>query len=401
LNILFRPPFGRRAAPRLPLLVAITALGTMALHMVIPALPAVAHDLHASSGSIQLSVTLYVLGLAVGQSVYGPLSDRHGRRPLLLIGMTLYVLASVAAAFAGSVGQLLAARVFQALGACSGLVLGRAMTRDGSTPDKAAAAMSMLMTAMAVAPALAPPIGGYLAAWLGWRATFAAIALGGVAVLAIAALTLPETLRHPNPEASVLRVLGSYPGLVRLRMFRGYCLGGSCTSTSLYAFFSASPFILVNVLHRPTEEVGLYYLVPFCAIGAGSFTSNRLVKRFRSRGLVRFGSTAQLAGAGLLMAAELSGTLSVVSLMGSMFIISYGAGIAGPNSAVLALSADPKAVGAASGFYGTAQMVYGALCTVLVSLGPVTSALPTAAVLLGSAVIGQLAFAYGAKGTPG
>ena len=128
--------------------------------------------------------------------------------------------------------------------------------------------------------------------------------------------------------------------------------------------------------------------------------SSCAVKRFRSRCLVRFGSAVQLAGAALLMAAELSGTLSVVTLMGSMLFISYGAGMAGPNSAVLTLSADPKAVGAASGLYGTAQMVYGALCTALVSLGPVTSALPTAAVLLASAVIGQLAFAYGARGTP-
>jgi DHA1 family bicyclomycin/chloramphenicol resistance-like MFS transporter len=400
LNILFRPPLGRRAAPNLPLLVAITALGTMGLHMFIPALPATAHDLHAAAGTIQLTVTLYVLGLAAGQSVYGPLSDRYGRRPLLLIGMTLYVVASIAAALAGSVGQLLVARVMQALGACSGLVLGRAMCRDGSTPDKAAATMATLMTAMTVSPALAPPIGGYLAAWLGWRATFGAIAFAAITVLTIALLTLPETLKNPNPEAGILRVVGSYGGLLRLPTFRGYGLGGCCASTSLYAFFSASPFILVNVLHRPASEVGLYFLVPFGAISLGAFTSSRLVKRFRSRSLARAGSIIQLTGAVLLMTVELTGHLSVVTLMASILIVSYAGGMAGPNATVLALSADPKAVGAASGLYGTAQMIYGALCTAAVSLGSVDSAMPTAIVLFASAVIGQISFAYAARHAP-
>ena len=154
-------------------------MGTMAMHMVIPALPAIAADLHESPGVIQMTVTLYLLGLAAGQLIYGPLSDRFGRRPVLLGGLALYLLASVVAATAAGTGALLTARVFQALGGCSGLVLGRAMMRDGSSSEKAAGSLAILHTAMSVGPALAPAIGGFVALWGGWRAPFALLAVVG------------------------------------------------------------------------------------------------------------------------------------------------------------------------------------------------------------------------------
>jgi DHA1 family bicyclomycin/chloramphenicol resistance-like MFS transporter len=405
LNLLLRPVFRAAAAPSLPLLVAVTALGTIGLHMFIPALPATAHALGAPAGLVQMTITLYILGLAVGQSVYGPLSDRHGRRPLLIGGMALYVLASVGAALASDVNQLIAARVVQALGACAGLVLGRAILRDGISTEKAAGAMAMLMTAVTVSPALAPPLGGYLTAWFGWHATFVFLAIAGGALLLAVVLVLPETLRAPIPDASIRSTFASYAKLARLRVFRLYTLGSCCATTSLYGFLSASPFIFVNLLHRPEKEVGLYYLVMFLAVAAGAFASSRLVRRVAPRRLARLGAAVQLVGAAALLAGALFGDLSgemsgmrgVAMVLGPVVLICIGGGIAGPNASVLAISADPQRIGAASGFFGTLQMVFGALCTAVVSIGPVTSVVPTAILLLAAALTAQVAFARGAK----
>ncbi|HET6198257.1 MAG TPA: Bcr/CflA family efflux MFS transporter, partial [Acetobacteraceae bacterium] len=226
--------------------MAITACGTLGMHLIIPALPDTARALNVSAGTIQLTITLYLIGLAIGQLVYGPISDRLGRRPVLLAGLALFTLAGIATTAAPNAWTLVIARILQSIGACAGLVLGRAIVRDSAAPDQAAAQLAMLTLVMSAAPAIAPVLGGYATAWIGWRAAFALLALVGGVTLVLAVLLLPETNQLASgTRASML--LGSLR-LFRSRAFCGYVLGGACTTTSFYAFMAASPFILVDLL---------------------------------------------------------------------------------------------------------------------------------------------------------
>ena len=221
-----RPLYGRGDRAPFALIVAITACGTLGMHLIIPALPDTAAALRVSPAAIQLSITLYLVGLAIGQLVYGPISDRFGRRPVLLVGLGLFTVAGLATTVAPNAWMLVVARILQSIGACAGLVLGRAIVRDSATPDRAAAQLAMLTLVMSAAPAIAPVLGGYATAWFGWRAAFALLAIVGGVTLVLAVLLLPETgAVQSSSRASML--LGSLR-LLRSRAFRGYIVGGAC-----------------------------------------------------------------------------------------------------------------------------------------------------------------------------
>jgi MFS transporter, DHA1 family, multidrug resistance protein len=391
------PSYGRRERAPFSLIVAITACGTLGMHLIIPALPETARALNVSPGAIQLTITLYLIGLAIGQLIYGPISDRFGRRPVLIAGLGLFTLAGIATAAAPGVLTLVVARVLQSIGACSGLVLGRAIVRDLAPPDRAAAQLAMLTLVMSAAPAIAPVLGGYATAWIGWRAAFALLAIVGAATLVLAVLLPPETNRlQSGTRASLL--VGSLR-LFRSRAFCGYVLGGACTTTSFYAFMAASPFILIDLLHQPTERVGLYYLLLMAGVAAGSLLANRIAGRIRVRVALRLANSFAIAGAALFMLADLTGMLNVVTVIAPVVLFMVGAGMASPFALSGAVSVNPHAIGAASGLYGFTQMAYGALCTVIVEVWRPGSVLTVAAVLLGSALLGQAALSLAVQRT--
>jgi len=384
------PPLPRR--PPLLLIVALTASGTMAMHILIPSLPAMASDLRISPGDAQLTITLYLIGLAIGQLIHGPLSDRFGRRPVLLVALAAYTLAGIAAILAQSIAMLILARIVQALGGCAGLVLGRAVIRDVLPAKEAASQLALVNLVMSLSPAGAPLIGGYLTVLFGWRAIFVLLAAVGTATLIAALLRLPETTppRQGGP-GGFAAMLAPYPRLLGSARFRGYTIAGSASTTAFYAFMAASPFIFVDVLHRPTEEVGLYYLVLMFGITFGSFAASRLVLRFPSDRLLRAAISVAGLGALAFFAITVAGFLSVPGVLASMFVFMFGAGLASPLALTSAISTQPGMVGAASGLYGCNQMGYGALCTLVVSLWHQNAALPAALVLLASAVLAQVA----------
>jgi DHA1 family bicyclomycin/chloramphenicol resistance-like MFS transporter len=390
-----RPLYGRGDRAPFALIVAITACGTLGMHLIIPALPDTAQALRVSPAAIQLSITLYLIGLAVGQLVYGPISDRFGRRPVLLVGLGLFTLAGIATTVAPNAWLLVVARILQSIGACAGLVLGRAIVRDSATPDRAAAQLAMLTLVMSAAPAIAPVLGGYATAWFGWRAAFALLAIVGGVTLVLAVLLLPETgAVQSSSRASML--LGSLR-LLRSRAFRGYIIGGACTTTSFYAFMAASPFILVDLLHEPTERVGLYYLLLMAGVAAGSLTANRVAGRIRPAVALRIANSIAILGAACFMAADLSGVLTVVTVIAPVVVFMVGAGMASPFALSGAVSVNPHAIGSASGLYGFTQMAYGALCTIVVEVWRPGSVFTVAVVLLGSAVLGQVALSLAVR----
>jgi MFS transporter, DHA1 family, multidrug resistance protein len=389
------PPYGRRDRAPFALIVAITACGTLGMHLIIPALPDTARGLGVSAGAIQLTITLYLIGLAIGQLLYGPISDRLGRRPVLLGGLALFTLAGIATAAAPTAWALVIARILQSIGACAGLVLGRAIVRDSAAPDRAAAQLAMLTMVMSMAPAIAPVLGGYATAWFGWRAAFALLAIVGAVTLVLAVLLLPETNRvQSGTRASML--IGSIR-LFRSRAFCGYVLGGAFTTTSFYAFMAASPFILIDLLHQPTERVGLYYLLLMAGVAAGSFLANRVAGRIRVQVALRLANSFAIAGAALFMLADLAGVLTVTTVIAPVVLFMVGAGMASPFALAGAVSVNTHAIGAASGLYGFTQMAYGAFCTVIVEAWHPGSVFTVAVVLLGSAVAGQAALSLAVR----
>src|SRR5271166_5537094 len=197
MRLMTTPPLHGRARAPFALLVAMAACGTLGMHVIIPALPATARALGMSISTAELTITLYLIGLAAGQLLYGPVSDRFGRRPVLLAGITLFTVASLATALAPDAAVLIGARILQSIGGCAGLVLGRAAVRDGASADKAAGQLALLTLVMAMVPAIAPAIGGYLTAYVHWRASYVLLAVFGAATLAACALMMPETLSAP------------------------------------------------------------------------------------------------------------------------------------------------------------------------------------------------------------
>jgi DHA1 family bicyclomycin/chloramphenicol resistance-like MFS transporter len=388
------PAGGRERAPFL-LLVAMTACGTLGMHIIIPALPATAHALGMSIGTSQLTITLYLIGLAIGQLLYGPVSDRFGRRPVVLAGLSLFTAASIATSLAPNAAILIGARVLQSLGGCAGLVLGRASVRDGASAEKAAGQLALLTLVMAMVPAIAPAIGGYLTAYIHWRASYVLLAVFGAATLAACAFALPETLSEPSGARRSM--LSAYARLLRSPRFLGYAVGGACSTTSFYGFMSASPFIFERQLHQPTQRVGLYYLVLMLGVAAGSLGANRIAGRVPIRTALRLANGLGIFGAILFAAADAADILSVTTVVVPVCLFMVGAGMASPFALAGSVSVNPQAIGAASGMYGFIQMGYGMLCTVVVESWRPGAVYPVATVLLGSALLGQAAMSIAVR----
>jgi DHA1 family bicyclomycin/chloramphenicol resistance-like MFS transporter len=388
------PAAGLKRKPALWLLVLITFSGTLAMHMFVPALPVAAQDLGASIAAMQMTISLYILGLAFGQLIYGPLSDCFGRRPILMVGLVLYTAAGIAAALAPGVYALIAARLFQALGGCAGLVLGRAMVRDMSGPETAARQLAAMNLIVVIGPALAPLFGGLLTSTFGWRSIFLLLIALGAANLLFAWRLLPET-GQPSGTISVLSLGRDYKGLLGSRAFLGYSIGGSCATTSMYAFIAAAPFIFEE-LHRPAHEIGIS--LGLLAVGAsmGSALASRLIGRVKMERLMVTANAVSACAALVLLGTVLLGELSVYSAVGLMILFNIGAGLSSPAALTKAVSVNPRMIGSASGLYGFAQMAIGAVCTSLAGLGH-DPALAAASVLAAAGLISQAAFAIASR----
>ncbi len=388
------PPRPRHAP--LWLLALVTFSGTLAMHVFVPALPVAAKSLGAGMGAMQMTVSLYILGLAAGQLVYGPLADRFGRRPVLLAGLAIYAVSGLAAAVAPDVHALIAARLFQAVGGCAGLVLGRSIVRDTAEPQEATRRLALMNLMVAVGPSVAPLIGGALATALGWRSIFYALFTLGVVGFLFAWRLLPET-GSPGAALDGAALARNYRQLVGSRAFVGFSVGGGCATTSMYAFIASAPFIFVDQLHRPAHEAGIYLAILVSGVWLGSFLTSRLISRVRLDRLMVRSNALSVAAAFVLLGAALAGQLSVPLIVASMFLFTVGAGMASPAALTLAIGVNPKVIGSASGLYGATQMAIGALCTALAGMGHGNPALAAAIVLAGAGIVAQLSFGVGLR----
>lgn len=357
-----------RKPPTLALLVWIAVSGTLPMHVFVPALPAVAAYFHATAGEAQLTITLYLAGLAIGQLLYGPLSDRYGRRPVLIAGLCLFAVATIAAAFAVSLAMLVAARIAQAMGGCAGLVLGRAIARDNAAGQDAVRSLAALLSVMTMVPAIAPVVGAQLAAHFGWRSILYVLAVSAVVVTGVTYVVLGET-HHSRGSRSAREYALSYWRLARSRTFMLYAIGGAAGTTSIFAFVAASPFVLVEQFNLSLTAFSLVYVTIIGGATVGATLAGYLVRRVSEKLMFRAASTMLVGSAVLLVLAYLGGGVSVGVLTVLTMIYVLGAGLTSPNAMAAAINIEPEHAGAASALYGCAQMGYGALCTAAIGLG--------------------------------
>ena len=381
---------GKRRHVALWMLALFAFSGTLGMHIFVPALPNAAVDLKASPAALQLTISLYLVGLALGQLIYGPVSDRFGRKPTLIGGLILFTLSGLAACFAQSVDALVVARLFQALGGCAGLVLARAIVRDTAAAHEATQRLALMNLMVTLGPGVAPLVGGLLAGLFGWRAIFVALCVLGAANVLCAWRLLPETgVKLASGGAGAL--MRNYRRLLVSPAFVGYAIGGGCATTSLYAFIACAPFIIVGQLHRPEREIGICLALLVSGVWFGSVLTSRLVARFSLKRFLVSVNALSVAAAFVLLAVVLTGHLSLAALIGAMLVYNVGVGAAAPAALVQAISIDKHAVGSASGLYGFAQMAAGAALTALAGLGH-DPALAAASVLALAGVIAQASF---------
>ncbi len=333
--------------------------------MYLPALPAIADDLAASYAQVQQSLSAFVLGLAAGQLLFGPLSDRVGRRPILALGLVLYALASGALALAADVPQLVGLRLLQALGGAAGIVLARAIVRDLYQGVEAARALAFVMLVTGIAPLVAPLIGGWLLLLAGWRAIFWLLATFGVLILLATRLVLPET-RRPGTTASTL--ISSFLIPLRDRETLGFMLAGGFAFAGMFAYIAATPFVYIELFQVSPQRYGLLFGLNVIGIMTGSFASGRLVGRLGVRRLLGLG-TMVMAIAGLalmIITTRALGGLAAVVI--ALFFYVGMMGLVGANAVAGALERFPAVAGSVSALLGATQFGFGALAGAVVGL---------------------------------
>lgn len=355
-----------RTTPALPLLVAIAMASPLALNAFVPAMPDAARALNADISTIQLTFTAYLLTLAFGQLISGPLADYFGRRPVLLVGLGLHVAGSCLAASADGVMLLVAGRVLQALGGSTAMVLARTIILDVHGRAGAAGRMGYVVMAIAIAQSIAPALGGYINLWGGWNAIFYLSILMGGLVWLLALRLLPETCAERSDDLRLGRVLRSYGGVLGSGQYLGYALSTTFIATAFYLFVGSAPYIVVDKLGGDSADFGTWFLAVSLAFMLGSFCSTRLASRFNVDQMVLLGNGLSLLGAAALVVLAWWEALSFASLFLPMALVTFGRGLSQPNAQSAAISCAPGAAATASGLMGFIQLLTGAAIAQLV-----------------------------------
>ncbi|MDG9720179.1 multidrug effflux MFS transporter [Streptomyces sp. DH24] len=372
------------------MLGALSAVPPLSMDMYLPALPDVAHTFGSSASSGQLTLTACLAGMALGQLVVGPMSDRWGRRRPLLAGMLIYVVASVSCAVAPSVELLIGFRLLQGLAGAAGVVIARAVVRDLYDGVEMARFFSTLLLVSSLAPVIAPLLGGQVLRFTAWRGVFLVLAAVGVALTAMVWRRLPETLPLERRRGGgVLGALFTMRGLAADRVFSGYVVVHGFTFGVLFSYIAASPFVIQELYGASPQAFSLVYgLNSLGMMVVGRVNGKLLVGRVRLDKVLAFGLSL-IAAAGVVMMLVTSGAFGdtgIVPVACCLFVVTSALGMVLPNTNALAMMRTPHAAGSASALVGTATYTMGALGTLLVGLGGKGSAAPLAAVQLGSAV---------------
>jgi DHA1 family bicyclomycin/chloramphenicol resistance-like MFS transporter len=391
----------KAAARRVGLLVTLvlgglTALPPLSMDMYLPALPEVTESLRAPAATVQLTLTACLAGMALGQLVVGPMSDRWGRRRPLLIGMIVYVAATAVCAFAPSAELLISFRLLQGLAGAAGIVIARAVVRDLYDGVEMARFFSTLMLISGVAPIIAPLIGGQILRITDWRGVFHVLAVIGVLLTVVVWKFLGETLpperRHAGGVGEALRTMR---GLLADRVFTGYMLAGGLAFAALFAYISASPFVVQEIYGASPQTFSLLFgLNSIGLVAVGQINGKLLVGRVSLDKVLGWGlSVILLASVALvLMTSGVFGTVGLAPISAGLFVLMSAMGLALPNTNAQALMRTPHAAGSASALLGTSSFLVGAVASPLVGVAGETTAVPMAVVQLTCAIAALTCF---------
>jgi MFS transporter, DHA1 family, multidrug resistance protein len=364
------------------ILGSMVAIGPLSIDMYLPGLPQITRSLEASAASVQLTLTAVVVGLALGQLVAGPLSDRIGRRRPLVVGLVAYSGVSLLCALAPDVVVLTGLRLLQGLAGGAGIVIGRAVVRDLYAGAAAARLFSSLMLVTGLAPILAPVIGAQVLKVTDWEGIFVVLAGLALAIVTLAAIALPETLppdrRDRGGLAHTLRVLR---GLLTQRRFIGYALTAALAFGALFAYISGSSFVLQEIYGLSPQSFSLAFGANGLGLVIGSQVNARLVGRFGPDVLLRR-ALLVIVGAAAALVAVVTADLGVWPVIIATFVVMSSLSFVMPNSTALALADQAKVAGTASALLGVIQFLVGGLAAPLVGIGGTGSALPMAVVML-------------------
>ena len=349
------------------LLAALTALGPLSTDMYLPSLPDIARQFHASTPQVQFTLSAFLIGFAAGQILYGPVSDRYGRKPVLLVAVGLFCAASLACTLSTSIEILIAARTAQALGGSGAVVLTRAIVRDLYSGVRAGRELSLIGSVMALAPVLAPIAGGALQTAFGWQAIFVVLVAAGVVVMTIAWTLLPETLAKRTMDGAPVSMLQSYRIVLSNRVYLAYLGLGSFSYAGLFAWLSAASFVLQNLYGLTPFVFGVVFAIGAVGYMVGTTIAARVVARLGLDRVAGLGS-ALLALGGLLMSLSVAlGLTSSLSLVLPVAIFLAGLGMVLPQSIAGAMTPFPERAGAASSLFGFVQQTAAAVCGALVA----------------------------------
>ncbi len=379
--------------PHVVTLVAIAGIGALSMNIFLPALPAMASFFDVEYALIQLAISAYLGVVALLQIVIGPLSDRFGRRPVLLGGMSVFVLATVGCVLAPDVETLLGFRMLQAAVA-SGIVLSRAIVRDMVPPEQAASMIGYVTMGMSLMPMIGPVFGGVLNDAFGWQSSFIMLGVSGLIVLWLTYADLGETNTHKS--ASFGAQFRAYPDLMRARRFWGYTLTAGFASGAFFSFLCGAPFISKQILGLTATEMGGYFSIVALGYMVGNFISGRFSQRAGINKMMVLGSAVATLGALMSLALFEIGILHPLSLFGPMFFVGIGNGMTLPNANAGIVSVRPHLAGSASGLSGAITIGSGAGLSALAGmlLTPETGALPLFLVMVAVSLLAILSSFY-------
>ncbi|MBB5319553.1 multidrug effflux MFS transporter [Marinobacter oulmenensis] len=377
------------------LLAAACALGPIAIDMYLPAFPQIGADFGAGADDVQLTLSLYLAGFAVAQLVCGPLADRFGRKPIMVGGFLLFAMASIGCAMASNIESLQLFRFLQALGGSAGPVLGRAVIRDVYTPREAAKILALLASLMAMAPAVAPTLGGFMVSALNWHWIFIAMGTYALVMAGVIAFGIPEPLRRdyrqPLRPASLF---GNYRRILGDASFLGYTLTNAAVYGALFAFLSGAAFVLIDVLGVAPEHFGLYFAAMVVGYVAGNLGSIRLARFLVPDQILLYGLIIATASGASMAGFALQGVHNVWAVMLPQSLLMVGTGMILPQTMAGALANFPSMAGSASALFGFIQMATAAAAGALVGQLHDGTPLVMAAIIAGFAALALVFYLF-------
>jgi DHA1 family bicyclomycin/chloramphenicol resistance-like MFS transporter len=369
----------------------ISALGPLSIDLYLPSLPAIGAALDADMGAVQMTVSAYFIGLALGQLVYGPITDRFGRRPPLIFGLMLYSLSSLGCVLASSIEMLVVMRLLQALGGCAGAVVCRALVRDHFSGNEMARVLSALVLVMGVAPILAPTLGGNMQQWFGWHSNFMLMLGFGLAGLAIAVFGVRESGRALAAPLSGRGIARDYRRILSHRRFMGYALAGSCVQAGMFAYITASPFVFIDHFGLAPDTFGMLFGANAAGLILASQLNQRALRHLRAEKLLRAALGAYLVAALVMMVCAISGWGGIWGIALPLLVCLTSLGFTFPNSQAAAMEPFATHAGMASAMLGTLQFLLAGLASVVVARLHSGGVVTMAVAILIWALLAQLA----------